>query len=249
MENLSQDITIFKADAFEILPKLNDESVDVFLTDPPFFLSNGGITCKGGKIASVDKGNWDKPKIPIETFYEEFLIQAKRILKPNGTIWVFGSMHNIYCIGYFLQKLNFKILNNITWEKSNPPPNMSCRMFTHSTENIIWARREYSSKHYFNYDLMKKINGGKQMKDVWITPVIKKSEKVFGNHPTQKPIKIIERILLASSKKGDTVLDCFMGSGTTLEACINLNRKGIGIEYEEEYYEIARKRLLNALRK
>lgn len=222
---------------------MESESIDVIATDPPYFLSNDGITCKSGKMASVNKGDWDRANISIEDFYYKFLAEAKRVLKPNGTIWVFGTMHNIYCIGYLMQKLRFKLLNNITWEKSNPPPNLSCRMFTHSTETIIWAKKDKSSKHYYNYELMKNYNNGKQMKDVWTTSTISKKEKYFGDHPTQKPLKIMERILLASSKEGDLILDCFMGSGTTLDACVKLNRRAIGIELDKDYYEIAKKRI------
>ena len=242
-EKISEDIVIYNDDAFNVLPSIDSESVDLIVTDPPYFLSNGGISCSNGKMVSVDKGDWDKTSISIEDFYRKFLIQAKRVLKPNGTIWVFGTMHNIYYLGYLLQELEFKLLNNITWQKSNPPPNLSCRMFTHSTETIIWAKKNAESKHFFNYELMKEINGGKQMKDVWTTSTINKKEKTFGKHPTQKPIKIIKNIILASSKRDDLVLDCFMGSGTTIDACVQLGRKAIGIELDEGYFNIAKDRV------
>lgn len=224
------------------MEKLEDESIDLIATDPPYFLSNDGVTCQSGKMVSVDKGDWDKTD-DMEKFYKKFLNEVKRILKPDGTIWIFGTMHNIYCIGYLLQKMGFKILNNIVWQKSNPAPNLSCRMFTHSTETILWAKKSEDAKHYYNYDLMREFNGGKQMKDVWTTSTTNKKEKVFGHHPTQKPLEIMERIILASTQKDDVILDSFMGSGTTLEACIKTNRKGIGIELDKEYYNIAKKRL------
>ncbi|WP_243344512.1 site-specific DNA-methyltransferase [Anaerococcus sp. AGMB09787] len=244
MEKLDKKTVIFNQDAFTVLPKIKSDSIDLIVTDPPYFLSNDGITCKSGKVSSVNKGDWDKAKIPVETFYFEFLKESKRILKPNGSIWVFGTMHNIYYIGYLMNKLKFKILNNITWQKTNPAPNLSCRMFTHSTETILWAKKSSKSKHYFNYELMKELNNGKQMKDVRTTSTVSKKEKRFGYHPTQKPISIIERIVLASSAENDLVLDCFMGSGTTLEACIKLDRRAIGIEKEKEFYDIAKNRLI-----
>ncbi|MDD7352355.1 MAG: site-specific DNA-methyltransferase [Peptoniphilaceae bacterium] len=244
MEKLDKKTVIFNQDAFSVFPKIKSESVDLIVTDPPYFLSNDGITCKSGKVSSVNKGDWDKAKISVEQFYFEFLKESKRILKPNGSIWVFGTMHNIYYIGYLMNKLKFKILNNITWQKTNPAPNLSCRMFTHSTETILWAKKSSKSKHYFNYELMKELNNGKQMKDVRTTSTVSKKEKRFGYHPTQKPISIIERIVLASSAENDLVLDCFMGSGTTLEACIKLDRRVIGIEKEKEFYDIAKNRLI-----
>ncbi len=247
MDKLSENTIIYNEDAFKILPIIESESVDVIATDPPYFLSNDGISCQNGKIVSVNKGEWDKNSVSVEEFYSKFLYEAKRILKPEGTIWVFGTMHNIYYLGYLLQKLDFKILNNITWQKTNPAPNLSCKMFTHSTETVLWARREPQGKHYFNYDLMKAINGGKQMKDVWITSTTPQSEKRFGKHSTQKPLEIMERIILASSKEGEIILDPFMGSGTTLEAAVKLNRKSIGIELEKDYYAIAKERISNRI--
>lgn len=235
---------IYQADALKFLKEIPDETFDVIATDPPYFISDGGITCKNGKMVSVDKGEWDKEKTyTMEEFYNIFLSEAKRILKPNGTIWVFGMMKNIYTLGYLMQKKGFKILNNITWQKTNPAPNLSCRMFTHSTENIIWAKRDENSKHYFDYDLMREMNGGRQMKDVWSSSTTNQKEKQFGYHLTQKPLEIMNKIILASTREDDLVLDCFMGSGTTLVACSSLNRNSVGIELNSEYIDIAISRL------
>ncbi|MGF2053938.1 DNA-methyltransferase [Vagococcus fluvialis] len=232
--------TIVHSDYLKYLTTLDDNSIDVVITDPPFFLSNGGVTCQNGKMVSVDKGDWDKlESITAETFYTNLLIELKRVLKPDGSLWIFGTMHNIYTLGYLMNKLKFKIMNNIIWQKTNPAPNLGCRMFTHSTETILWAKQNEKSKHYFNYKLMKELNDGKQMKDVWTTSTTKKSEKSFGKHPTQKPLEIIERIILASTEEGDVILDPFVGSGTTCVAATKLNRKSIGIDLEEEFIEIA----------
>ncbi|EOA3456796.1 MULTISPECIES: DNA-methyltransferase [Enterococcus] len=237
-------ITLYHGNSLEVLKKFEENSVDVVITDPPFFLSNGGVSCKNGRMVSVDKGEWDKlDSMTIEEFYTEILVQLKRILKFDGSIWIFGTMHNVYVLGYLMNKLEFKIMNNITWQKTNPAPNLGCRMFTHSTETILWAKQNKKSKHIFNYHLMKKINGNKQMKDVWTTTTIKKSEKKYGNHPTQKPIDIIERMILASTNEDSIILDPFIGSGTTLLAAKMLNRKSIGIDVEKEYINLANKRI------
>jgi len=211
--------------------------------------TNGGITCKSGKMVSVNKGKWDESKGAGENhkFNLEWLRICKEALTKNGTIWITGTSHIIFSIGYALQQLNFKILNDIIWEKSNPPPNLSCRYFTHSTEIVLWAAKDKKSKHYFNYSLMKQLNNGKQMKNVWRINAPGKEEKIHGKHPTQKPIELLNRILLASSKKDDLVLDPFCGSGTTGVGAIELGRRFVGIDTEEEYLELAKKRIINVL--
>jgi len=238
------DFTLIHADSLKVLKKMEDESIDMIFADPPYFLSSGGITCSSGKMVSVDKGDWDKSVTIKEkhSFNKKWLKECKRVLKKDGTIWISGTYHNIYSIGMALEELEYKILNNIIWEKSNPAPNLSCRFFTHSTETILWARKEIKGKHTFHYDEMKELNGGKQMKDVWTFPTTSPSEKKFGKHPTQKPLKLLERIILASTNEGDVILDPFNGSGTTGIAANRLNRKYIGIELEEEYLDLTIKR-------
>lgn len=241
-------ISIFQADCLQLLKGIPSNSIDVIATDPPYFLSNGGISCQNGKIVSVDKGDWDKETTyTMEEFYRIFLTEAKRILKANGTMWIFGTMHNIYTVGYLLKLLDFKILNNITWQKPNPAPNLSKRMFTHSTETILWAKQQ-KGRQYFNYEAMLTLNNQKQMKDLWMIATPHKWEKKFGKHPTQKPIEIMERIILASTNVNDVILDPFMGSGTTLIAAQRLGRRAVGIELESEFIQMAINRL-EALRK
>lgn len=237
-------------DIFKILPKLKTESVDMIFADPPYFLSNDGVTCQGGKMVSVNKGEWDRidgniaSVINKHNFNRKWIRQCKRVLKPNGSIWISGTFHNIYSIGMALEQEGFKIINNITWQKTNPPPNLACRCFTHSTETILWAQKnDKKSHHYFNYELMKEFNGGKQMKDVWTGSLTKPSEKKCGKHPTQKPEYLLERIILASTEEGAMILDPFCGSGTTGVAALRHGRVFIGIDNVEEYLEISRKRL------
>ena len=239
------DAKLIYGDCFTILPELNDELFDMIFADPPYFLSNGGISCQGGKQVSVNKGSWDEG-FNLEqkhAFNRTWLHECKRLLKPTGTIWISGTMHNIYSIGMALEEEGYKILNNITWQKKNPPPNLACRCFTHSTETVLWARPDRKKSHYFNYSLMKEINGGKQMKDVWQGALTPKSEKTEGKHPTQKPEYLLERIILASTEEGGLILDPFVGSGTTAVVAKRLGRRCIGIDNEAEYLEIAKRRL------
>ena len=237
--------TLLKGDSLELLKEMEDNSIDLIFADPPYFLSNDGISCKSGKMVSVNKGDWDKIDNydEIENFNHLWLKESQRILKPNGCIWVSGTHHNIYSVGNQLKILGYKILNVITWEKPNPPPNLSCRYFTHSTEQVIWASKNIKSKHKFNYPLMREINGGKQMKDVWTFTSPPKSEKKFGKHPTQKPLKLLNRIITSSTDEGDIVLDPFNGSGTTGIESIRLNRKYIGIDIEDGFLDLTISRL------
>lgn len=231
-------------DVFDTLSKIKKESIDMVFSDPPYFLSNDGISCQGGKMVSVNKGDWDKADSLEEKheFNRKWIRECKRVLKPNGTIWISGTLHNIYSIGMALEQEGFKIMNNITWKKTNPPPNLSCKYFTHSTETVLWAKKE-DGKHYFNYELMKELNGGKQHKDVWEGSLTKPSEKTEGKHPTQKPLYLLEKIVLASTKEGDLVLDPFCGSSTTGVACKKLNREYIGIDNNKEFINLSKKRL------
>lgn len=243
--NKDQTILVH-ADTFDFLSKMKPESMDMIFADPPYFLSNNGFSNSGGQVVSVNKGEWDKIDGLEEKhrFNRRWIRLAKEILKPNGTIWISGSLHNIYSVGMALEQEGFKILNNITWQKTNPAPNLSCRYFTHSTETILWARKaDKNTKHCYNYKLMKELNGGKQMKDVWTGSLTSKSEKWAGKHPTQKPEYLLERIILASTKEGDYVLDPFVGSGTTGVVAKRLGRKFIGIDAEKDYLQIAKNRL------
>ncbi|MCC8024869.1 MAG: site-specific DNA-methyltransferase [Clostridium sp.] len=237
---------LFLGDSFKILQKIKPETVDMIFADPPYFLSNDGITCKGGKMVSVNKGAWDQGgglKAKHE-FNRRWIRLCRKALKPNGTIWISGTLHNIYSIGMALEQEGFKIINNITWQKTNPPPNLACRCFTHSTETILWARKDdRNAKHFFNYEKMKELNGGRQMKDVWTGGLTKPSEKKEGRHPTQKPEYLLEKIVLASTRVGELVLDPFCGSGTTGAAALRCSRQFIGIDNEEAYLDISRRRL------
>lgn len=235
---------LFLGDSFELLKKIKPKSIDMIFADPPYFLSNNGITCKGGKMVSVNKAEWDMGKDVKDkhNFNRKWLKLCKKALKPNGTIWISGTLHNIYSIGMALEQEGYKIINNITWVKTNPPPNLACKCFTHSTETILWAKKN-NAKHLFNYEHMKESNGGKQMKDVWTGSLTKPSEKKEGKHPTQKPEYLLERIILSSTKENDVVLDPFCGSGTTGIAAKKHNRKFIGFDNVEEYLEITKRRL------
>ena len=209
----TENAQLLLGDTFELLQKLRPESVDVIFADPPYFLSNNGITCRSGKMASVNKAAWDMVDdkehmlANKHQFNRRWINLCKKVLKPNGTIWISGTFHNIFSIGMALEEEGFRIINNITWQKTNPPPNLACRCFTHSTETIIWAGKDdKKTKYFFNYALMKEINGGKQMKDVWTGSLTKPSEKKFGKHPTQKPEYLLERIVLASTEEGAVVM-------------------------------------------
>lgn len=236
---------LIKNDTFNTLKQFDEKSIDMIFADPPYFLSNGGITCSGGKMVSVNKGSWDK-SLSVKEKYEfnrKWIHDCYRILKDEGTIWISGTLHNIYTIGMALEEEGFKIINNITWQKTNPPPNLSCKTFTHSTETILWARKNLSKvKYKFNYELMKKMNNNKQMKDVWTTSLTKSSEKKQGKHPTQKPLELLERIILASTEKNDLILDPFCGSSTTGIAAYKFKRKYIGIDNSEEYLDLSIRR-------
>lgn len=238
---------LVNGDCIKEMKKIKDGSINMIFADPPYFLSSDGVTCSGGKMVSVNKGSWDLSKDINEVyrFNKKWLKECKRILHKDGTIWVSGTLHNIYSVGFAMQQLDFKILNNITWIKTNPPPNLGCRCFTHSTETILWAKKTPKSKHYYDYNAMKYLNDGKQMKDTWVTPIVGRKEKQYGSFPTQKPINILEKILIASTKESDVVLDIFNGSGTTGIACKRLNRKYIGIDINSDYLDLTIKRYNN----
>jgi site-specific DNA-methyltransferase (adenine-specific) len=243
-------LRLYQGDCLDLLAQIPESSVDLVFADPPYFLSNGGITCHAGKMVSVNKGDWDKSRGPDANheFNRSWLAACQRILKPNGSIWVSGTAHVIHSVGFAMQQLGFKLLNEISWVKPNPPPNLSCRYFTHATETLIWAAKDKKSRHTFNYKLMKETNRGKQMKSAWwdIRPP-EPWEKKFGKHPTQKPVALLERILLASSNQGDLVLDPFCGGGTTLISALRLHRHAVGCELSLDYISLSIRRLCSNL--
>lgn len=235
--------TLLQGDCIEMLEKF-DFKFDMIFADPPYFLSNGGISVQSGKVVCVDKGDWDKGGTPdhIHSFNKAWISACRNKLKDNGTIWVSGTYHNIFSIAQILLELEFKILNVITWVKTNPPPNISCRYFTHSTEFILWARKSAKIPHCYNYNMMKQINNNKQMTDVWHMPSIAPWEKTCGKHPTQKPLSVLSRIILASTNRGAWILDPFAGSSTTGISANLLGRRFLGIDKEEGYLGISRNR-------
>lgn len=245
----SENFNLHHGDCLKILPKFKEKSFDLIFADPPYNLSNGGISCKAGKMVSVNKGDWDKSKGFDEDFKftYKWLFECKRILKEDGVIWVSGTHHSIYQVGYAMKLLGFDIINEIIWFKPNAPPNLSCRYFAHSHETLICARKVKKARHYFDYNSMKQWNDkisnvGKQMKSVWNIPLTPQREKNHGKHPTQKPLELLNRIIIAHSKKGDLILDPFNGSGTTGISGANLGRKYVGIDTDKDYLKLTIKR-------
>jgi site-specific DNA-methyltransferase (adenine-specific) len=241
--SLAKDFLLAHGDTFKLLPEFKFK-FDMIFADPPYFLSNGGISLQSGKVVCVDKGEWDKTKTTEEMkdFNMEWLSLCREKLKDNGTIWISGTYHNIFSVANCLSELGYRILNVITWQKTNPPVNISCRFFTYSTEFIIWARKSQKVAHKFNYGLMKKLNDDKQMTDVWRLPAIGRWEKTQGKHPTQKPLSLLTRIILASTDSGDWILDPFSGSSTTGIAANLCGRKFAGIEQDEDFCKMSKAR-------
>ena len=250
-----RNAVIFNEDCLKILCLMPEDSIDMIFADPPYMLSNDGFSCQNGKRVNVNKGKWDKSNGFEKdiNFHNEWISACHRILKPEGTIWISGTYHNIYQCGYLFHINNFHISNDIAWFKPNASPNLSCRYFTASHETIIWARKDKNAKHTFNYEVMK--NGSfpedklkkenTQMRSVWSITTPKNCEKEHGKHPTQKPFNLLKRIVLASTNENDIILDPFCGSGTTGVVCKYLNKRSfIGIEIDKKYCELAKKRLL-----
>lgn len=247
---------LLNGDCFELLKLIKPKSIDYIFADPPYFLSSGGISCSNGKAVSVDKGEWDKSKSIEErlSYHRSWIRLCREVLKDNGTIMISATLHSVYAIGVALEMEGFSIINNIIWRKTNPAPNLSCRCFTHSTETVIWARKQLTAKkkgnHYFNYQLMKQQNNNKQMKDfrefdepiVFESSTTSRKEKTQGKHPTQKPIALLTRLIECATKEGDAILDPFNGSGTTGIVANKLNRKYIGIELDKEYLDLTIRR-------
>lgn len=251
-----ENFVLYHGDSLKLLEQLPENSVDMIFADPPYNLSNGGFTVHAGKRVSVNKGDWDKSKGFNDDlkFHTKWITACRRVLKPHGTLWISGTYHSIYQCGYALQANGFHILNDIAWFKPNASPNLSGRYFTASHETLLWARKEKNAKHTFNYKLMKEGDWhlgdfikkpGKQMRSVWAIGTPKPEEKKFGKHPTQKPMALLERIVLASSKPGDVVVDPFTGSSTTGLAAVKHGRKFVGIDTEDEYLELSKKRFFN----
>ena len=249
----TDDFALYNEDCLEIMSRFPDNYVDMIFADPPYMLSNDGFTCQNGRMVSVNKGKWDKSKGFEDDlkFHETWIGECKRILKPEGTIWISGTYHSIYQCGFLLQKSGYHLLNDITWFKPNAAPNLSCRFFTASHETILWARKDKKAKHTFNYEAMKDglfpedpmKKPETQMRSVWSIPTPSPSEKEFGKHPTQKPLALLRRIILASTKPGDIIFDPFNGGGTTgIAATIVGNRRFIACDINKEYIELAIKK-------
>ena len=239
----ARDFTLLAGDCTQLLQEFTFH-FDMIFADPPYFLSNGGISVQSGKVVCVDKGEWDKAGSleEVDAFNKKWLTLCREKLKENGTIWISGTYHNIFSVAHTLTELGFKILNVITWAKTNPPPNISCRYFTYSTEFVVWARKSPKVPHYYNYELMKRLNDNKQMTDVWRLPAIARWEKACGKHPTQKPLALLVRLILASTQEGACTLDPFAGSSTTGIAANLLNRRFLGIEQEPDFLMLSKSR-------
>lgn len=243
---------LYCADQRVLLPQLPDESVDCLWTDPPYFLSNDGSTCVAGRRSKVNKGEWDRSMglAADHAFNLAWLTECRRLLTPAGTLWISGTTHVYLSVGMALMELGFRILNDIVWEKPNPPPNLGCRCFTHSTEMVLWATKAPKGsrhRHVFNYEEMKRRNDGRQMKNVWRLSAPGPEEKRHGRHPTQKPLALIERCIEASTLPGQTVLDPFVGSGSTGVAALRTGRRFIGCEVDPRYARLAGTRLAETL--
>ncbi len=247
-----RNFVLYHSDLFDVLGQLGDDSIDMIFADPPYNLSNDGFSIQSGKMVSVNKGDWDKSQ-GFEKDYEfhvKWLEACRRVLKPNGTLWVSGTYHSIYQCGHAIQALGYHILNDISWYKPNAAPNLSCRFFTASHETLLWVRKEKKAKHVFNYDDMREGDWqgdfmkvpNKQMRSVWAINTPKPWEKKFGKHPTQKPLDLLERIVQASTERGGIILDPFAGSSTTGLAAVKHDRKFIGIDMEKDYLDLSKKR-------
>lgn len=245
-QSTDKNFSLYKGDSLQILSQISNQ-FDMIFADPPYFLSNGGKKIQGRRMVSVNKGEWDKKKSSddIDKFNQEWINQCKPLLKDNGTIWVCGTYHNIFSVEKCLRNAGFRIINIITWQKSDPTPTWGNLHFNFSSEYIIWAKKTPVANHYFNYELMKQLNGGKLMPDVWKLPTVGLWEKTCGKHPTQKPLRLLYRIILASTKVGDIILDPFAGSSTTGIAANLLGRKFIGIEQDEDFLLLGKKRKLD----
>jgi len=230
-------VDIRNGDCLSLLKTLPERSIDLIFADPPYNLSGESfLTTKSGKVAKLNKGNWDIIA-DIHKFNESWIKECIRVLSDTGTIWISGTLHNHPSVGVTLKKLGLWIINDVIWFKRNATPLLSCNRFAPSTE-LIWVASK-SKKYFFNYDAAKRINGGKQMKNLWVI----NAERHKTKHPTEKPETLLERVILIGSREGDTILDPFLGSGTTGVVAKRLNRNFIGFELNKEYFDIAKNRL------
>ncbi len=236
---------VYRADCVDLMRLMPAACVDAIFADPPYRLSTGGVTVKSGRLAPVDKGSWDR-SMGFRKDYEfniRWLREARRILEPDGTLWVTGTHHVIFSLGFALQRLGYRIINDLVWSKPNATPNALHTAFTHAHETLIWASKGKAARHTFNYGLINSLDPASQVSSVWRIPTVPKSEKLHGYHPTQKPLRLVRRALLASTCEGDLVFDPFCGSGTTAVAAKELNRFFVGAELEEEFAELAARRI------
>ena len=247
--------TILQGDCIAEMARLPDKSVDMIFADPPYNLQLGGdlFRPEGSRVDAVDD-EWDKFEslTAYDNFTREWLEQARRILKDDGTIWVIGSYHNIYRVGSLLQDADFWILNDIVWRKTNPMPNFRGTRFTNAHETLLWCAKDEKARYTFNYRAMKALNDDLQMRSDWLLPICSGGEREKGDdgqkaHPTQKPEALLYRILLACTKPGDVVLDPFFGTGTTGAVARRLGRRWIGIEREADYVKVATRRINSTL--
>lgn len=240
----NNEFTLFHGDSLELIVHIG-KKVDMIFADPPYFLSKRGIKQINGTWKSFDKGEWDRVTThnKINEFNKTWLSACRNILKEDGTIFVTGTYHNIFSVATCMLELGYKILNIIVWQKSDAKPTLSRSYFSFTTEYIVWARKNEKVTHFFNCELMEQLNGGTRMSDVWRIPFLSPWEMKCGRHPTQKPLRLLYRIILSSTHIGDTILDPFAGSCTTGIAANLLERKFIGIDQSLDYlmYGIRRK--------
>lgn len=240
----SGEFTLYNGDTMELIGSIN-KKIDMIFADPPYFLSKNLNTCINGTWKSFEKGEWDRVTTQenINSFNRKWLSECRKVLKADGTIFVTGTYHNIFSVANCMVELGYKILNIIVWQKSDAKPTLSRNYFNFTTEYIVWARKNEKVNHYFNCDLMEQLNGGARMTDVWRIPFLSSWELKCGKHPTQKPLRLLYRIILSSTREGELILDPFAGSCTTGIAANLLGRKFIGIDQSIEYlsYGIRRK--------
>jgi site-specific DNA-methyltransferase (adenine-specific) len=247
------NVKLFCGETTNVLASLEAASVDFVFSDPPYFLSNDGFSIKSGKMISVNKGEWDRSSgfTSDLSFNRDWISQSLRLLKPNGTIAISGTYHNIFQCGFLLQEQGCRILNDIVWFKPNGAPSLAGRNFTASHETIIWASKSITAKHTFNYQVAKNWDSskdlikrpGKQMRSVWSIPTTPRREKLEGKHPTQKPLELMKRLIASCTNPGDVVLDPFCGSGSTGVAALSLGRSFIGIDFDPDYINLTKRRI------